>query len=234
MNYQLCENITWKESLLLMKNDIYAQRVYTTLWGMTKDVLYLTLTFCGLASFGIMVPALLNPLDTWWETTCVILFVPLGCIFPMIWIGAYFGWYKNIRKINFTLKKLINSLDGADSIKEYMQVAYTLNYKEKQFHVIFEENQNPGQTVTIAKGQILIALVYHDPQERSTEELFKEIASYLVGKLAGNFSLSGNALMYRLKTKPLPSTKAIEDVMNQLIYLAQRFNLKVLTDEGDD
>lgn len=234
MNYQLCESITWKESLLLLKNNVYAQRVYTTLWGMTKDVLYLTLTFCGIASLAIMVPALLNPLDTWWETVCVILFVPLGCILPMIWIGAYFGWYKNIKKINFTLKKLIHSLEGADSIKHYMPVGYTLNYNGQQFHVIFEENQNPGQTVTLAKGQIMIALVYHDPQERSTEELFKEIASYLVGKLAGSFSLSEDALMYRLKAKPLPSTKAIEDVMNQLIYLAQRFNLKVSTDEEGD
>ena len=158
----------------------------------------------------------------------MVLFVPLSCILPMIWIGAYFGWYKNLRKINSALKKLIYSLNGVDSIKQYIPVGYTLNYNGQQFHVIFKEDSNPGQTVTIAKGQILIALAYQDQQERDIEELFKEIASYLEGKLVGRFSLSEIGLIYSFKTKPLPSPKVVEEAMNQLIYLAQRFNLHIL------
>ncbi|CAK7019553.1 MULTISPECIES: hypothetical protein [Bacteroides] len=38
MNYYICDHITWKKSLSLLKNDMNGQRVYSNLWQMTRDV----------------------------------------------------------------------------------------------------------------------------------------------------------------------------------------------------
>ena len=38
MNYFICDLITWKKSLSLLKNDMNGQRVYSNLWQMTRDV----------------------------------------------------------------------------------------------------------------------------------------------------------------------------------------------------
>lgn len=231
MNYPICDKITWKESLLLLKNDLYAQRVYSTVWKMTKDVLYLSLTLCSVGSLTILVPAVMNPLDTWWETLCIVFLVPISVILPLIWVCAYFGWYKNIKKINSILLHFINSLPGVDSVAQYMPVAYTFRYEHQQFHAVFQEKDNPGKPVTVAQGKLMLALIYTDTQERDIQKLFEDIEGYLKGKETGDFAISGRALLYRFPIKPLPTPQEVNEAMNLMLYLAQRFNLKLLPEE---
>lgn len=231
MSYHLCDKITWKESILLLKRDMHAQRVYTNLWYLTKDVLYLSLTLSSMGSIILMVPILMNPLDTWWDTICVIVFVPLLFILTMLWICAYFGWYKNIKKINTIMLNLINSLDEVDSIAQYSPVAYTFKYKQHEFHAVFQENESPGKPVSIAEGKLLLALFYIDPQERGVETLVEQIASFLKGKQIGDFAVSTNGLLYRFDSKRLPTPKVAIEAMDLMLYLAQRFNLELPSEE---
>ena len=54
MNYYICDHITWKKSLSLLKNDMEGQRVYSNLWQMTRDVLMLSLSLSAMASLVIL------------------------------------------------------------------------------------------------------------------------------------------------------------------------------------
>lgn len=233
MNYILCDKITWKDSLLLLKEDMHAQRVYSTPWQMTKDVFQLAVSISGIASLAILIPALMTPLDTWWETFCVVVFVPLSFMLPLIWVCAYFGWYKNIKKINIILKKFIHSLPEVDSVAQYMPIAYTFDYKSYQFKVAFEETDPVGRPVAVAKGELLVSISYKDHQNRDIEELFQEIAGYLKGKQIGNFGISSNCLLYRFGSKPLPAPKVVTEAMDLMLYLGQRFNLELFTEEAE-
>ena len=234
MSYHLCDKITWKQSLLLLKHDMYAQRVYTNPWYLTKDVLYLSLPLSGICSLALMIPALMNPLETWWDTICIIVFVPLSFILPLVWICAYFGWYKNIKKINTIMLNLISSLDRVDSIAQYSPVGYTFQYEQQEFQAVFQENQSPGKPVSVAEGKLLLALFYMDPQERDFGTLIEEIAGYLKGKRIGDFAMSTNQLLYRFDSKHLPSPKEAIEALDLMLYLVQRFNLALTSEKGEE
>ena len=60
MNYYICDDITWKKSLSLLKNDMEGQRVYSSLWQMTRDVLMLSLSLSAMASLAILVFGLIR------------------------------------------------------------------------------------------------------------------------------------------------------------------------------
>lgn len=232
MDYILCDKITWKDSLLLLKKNMYAQRVYSTPWQMTKDVIHLALSISGIASLAILIPALMNPPGAWWKTFCVVVFVPLSFMLPLIWVCAYFGWYKNIKQINIILKTFIHSLPEVSSVVQYMPVAYTFGYKSYQFQVAFKETDPVGRSVTVAKGELLIFIRYKDHQNRNLEELFQEIAGFLEGKQIGKFGISSNSLLYRFRSKPLPAPKVVTEAMDLMLYLGQRFNLELFTEEA--
>lgn len=232
MDYIICDKITWKESLHLLKENMYAQRVYSTPWLMTKDVLYLAITLSSIASLAILIPAIMNPPGAWWESFCVVVFVPLSFIFPLIWVCAYFGWYKNIKKINSILKTFIHSLPEVHSVVQCMPIAYTFCYKSYQFEAIFKESDPVGRSVTVAKGELLVAIQYKDYQNRDIEELFQEMAGFLKGKQIGNLSMTNYILYYTFNSKPLPSPKVVTEAMDLMLYLGQRFNLELLTEEA--
>lgn len=234
MNYHLCNKITWKQSLLLLKHDMYAQRVYTNPWYLTKDVLQLSLPISGICSLALMIPALMNPLETWWDTLCVIVFVPLSFILPLLWICAYFGWYKNIKKINSIMLNFISSLEGVDSIAQYSPVGYTFRYEQQEFQAVFQENESPGKPVSLAEGKLLLALFYMDPQERGFETLVEEIVSYLKGKQIGNLAISTTRLFYQFDSKRLPSPQEAIEALDLMLYLVQRFNLALSSEEGEE
>lgn len=231
MDFHICDKITWKESLLLLKEDLYAQRVYSTLWRMTKDVFYLALPISGIASLAILIPALISPPGNWWETSCVVVFVPMSFLLPLVWICAYFGWYKNLKKINSILWNFTNSLDEVDSIAQYAPIAYTFRYKSQQFQAIFQETAILGTSLSMAKGNIILAIPYRIQQQRNVQALGHEMASFLKGKNIPNFRLCENSMSYRLHYKPLPCPKEVKELMDLLIYLAHRFSLELITEE---
>lgn len=232
MDYILCDKITWKESLRLLKKNMYAQRVYSTLWQMTKDVLYLAITISSIASLVILIPALMNPPGAWWETFCVVIFVPLSFMLPLIWVCAYFGWYKNNKKINSILKTFIRSLPEVHSVVQYMPIAYTFSYKSHQFQAIFKEADQAGRPVTVAKGKLLVAIQYKDHQDRDIEDLFQEMAGFLKGKQIGDLSMTNYILYYTFDSKPLPAPQVVTEAMDLMLYLGQRFSLELLTEES--
>ena len=128
MNYYICDDITWKKSLSLLKNDMEGQRVYSSLWQMTRDVLMLSLSLSAMASLAILVFGLIRfIIDTLSGTTeqtmtlfDVIIFsmtCPATFVVPLTWVLAYFGWYKNLRKINSLLQKFIASLSETENVK---------------------------------------------------------------------------------------------------------------------
>ena len=145
MNYYICDDITWKKSLSLLKNDMEGQRVYSSLWQMTRDVLMLSLSLSAMASLAILVFGLIRfIIDTLSGTTeqtmtlfDVIIFsmtCPATFVVPLTWVLAYFGWYKNLRKINSLLQKFIASLSETENVKRTSPVSYTFRYHQKEFH----------------------------------------------------------------------------------------------------
>ena len=236
MNYYICDHITWKKSLSLLKNDIEGQRVYSNLWQMTRDVLMLSLSLSAMASLVILVFGLIKFIadilsgTTEQATTLfdVIIFsmaCPAIFVVPLTWGLAYFGWYKNLRKINSLLQKFIASLPDAEDIKRTSPVSYTLRYHKKEFHAMFEEKEKTT-TVAVAKGDLILLLPYQDTQQRTTDELFEEIKGFLEGKLFASFAMGPKYMLFAFNSRPIPSQAEVKQAAETLLYLTERFQLQ--------
>ena len=236
MNYYICDHITWKKSLSLLKNDMEGQRVYSNLWQMTRDVLMLSLSLSAMASLVILVFGLIKFIadilsgTTEQATTLfdVIIFsmaCPAIFVVPLTWGLAYFGWYKNLRKINSLLQKFIASLPEAEDVKRTSPVSYTLRYHKKEFHAIFEEKEKTT-TVAVAKGDLILLLPYQDTQQRTTDELFKEIKGFLEGKLFASFAMGPKYMLFAFNSRPIPSQTEVKQAAETLLYLTERFQLQ--------
>lgn len=243
MKYYLCDHITWKSSLSLLKRDSSAQRVYSSLWQMTRDVLMLSLTLSAMASFVLLLfggiklltdfivaptaPAEFTALDVAiFSIAC-----PATFVVPLTWMLAYFGWYKNFIKINIALHKFIASLPEAEDIKRIAPVAYTLRYKQHELHVVFTEKE-ASRIVTVARGEIILLMLYRDAQKRSTNALFEEIKGYLQGKLWASFAMNKECLLFSFDCQPAPEPERVKQIADTLIYLKKRFGL--LDEETSD
>ena len=236
MNYYICDHITWKKSLSLLKNDMDGQRVYSNLWQMTRDVLMLSLSLSAMASLIILVFGLIkfiaDILSGTTEQTAtlfdVIIFsmaCPAIFVVPLTWGLAYFGWYKNLRKINSLLQKFIASLPDAEDVKRTSPVSYTLRYHKKEFHAMFEEKEKTT-TVAVAKGDLILLLPYQDTQQRTTDELFEEIKGFLEGKLFASFAMGPKYMLFAFNSRPIPSQTEVKQAAETLLYLTERFQLQ--------
>lgn len=236
MNYYICDHITWKKSLSLLKNDMEGQRVYSNLWQMTRDVLMLSLSLSAMASLVILVFGLIKFIadilsgTTEQATTLfdVIIFsmaCPAIFVVPLTWGLAYFGWYKNLRKINSLLQKFIASLPEAEDVKRTSPVSYTLHYHKKEFHAMFEEKEKTT-TVAVAKGDLILLLPYQDTQQRTTDELFEEIKGFLEGKLFASFAMGPKYMLFAFNSRPIPSQAEVKQAAETLLYLTERFQLQ--------
>ena len=236
MNYYICDHITWKKSLSLLKNDMEGQRVYSNLWQMTRDVLMLSLSLSAMASLVILVFGLIKFIadilsgTTEQATTLfdVIIFsmtCPATFVVPLTWVLAYFGWYKNLRKINSLLQKFIASLPEAEDVKRTSPVSYTLHYHKKEFHAMFEEKEKTT-TVAVAKGDLILLLPYQDTQQRTTDELFEEIKGFLEGKLFASFAMGPKYMLFAFNSRPIPSQAEVKQAAETLLYLTERFQLQ--------
>ena len=236
MNYYICDHITWKKSLSLLKNDMDGQRVYSNLWQMTRDVLMLSLSLSAMASLIILVFGLIkfiaDILSGTTEQTAtlfdVIIFsmaCPAIFVVPLTWGLAYFGWYKNLRKINSLLQQFIASLPETEDVKRTSPVSYTLRYNKKEFHAIFEEKEKTT-TVAVAKGDLILLLPYQDTQQRTTDELFKEIKGFLEGKLFASFAMGPKYMLFAFNSRPIPSQTEVKQAAETLLYLTERFQLQ--------
>ena len=236
MNYYICDHITWKKSLSLLKNDMEGQRVYSSLWQMTRDVLMLSLSLSAMASLIILVFGLIkfiaDILSGTTEQTAtlfdVIIFsmaCPAIFVVPLTWGLAYFGWYKNLRKINSLLQQFIASLPETEDVKRTSPVSYTLRYHKKEFHAIFEEKEKTT-TVAVAKGDLILLLPYQDTQQRTTDELFKEIKGFLEGKLFASFAMGPKYMLFAFNSRPIPSQTEVKQAAETLLYLTERFQLQ--------
>lgn len=236
MNYYICDHITWKKSLSLLKNDMDGQRVYSNLWQMTRDVLMLSLSLSAMASLVILVFGLIkfiaDILSGTTEQTMtlfdVIIFsmaCPAIFVVPLTWGLAYFGWYKNLRKINSLLQKFIASLPDAEDVKRTSPVSYTLRYHKKEFHAMFEEKEKTT-TVAVAKGDLILLLPYQDTQQRTTDELFEEIKGFLEGKLFASFAMGPKYMLFAFNSRPIPSQAEVKQAAETLLYLTERFQLQ--------
>ena len=240
MNYYLCDNITWKSSLSLLKQDMEGQRVYSNLWQMTRDVLMLSLTLSALASGALLLFGLIKQgIDVISETTPAMesiadivifsLLCPAIFVVPLTWVLAYFGWYKNLRKIKSLLCRLIDSFPEAEDVKNTSPVSYTFCYQGQVFQTIFEEKGNSG-TVSVARGNLILLLPYQDTKEdRSTDALFKEIAGFLDGKLHACFAMGEDYMLYTFGCRPAPRPERVRQAADTLLYLMERFNLQAHT-----
>lgn len=236
MNYYICDHITWKKSLSLLKNDMDGQRVYSNLWQMTRDVLMLSLSLSAMASLVILVFGLIkfiaDILSGTTEQTMtlfdVIIFsmaCPAIFVVPLTWGLAYFGWYKNLRKINSLLQKFIASLPDAEDVKRTSPVSYTLRYHKKEFRAMFEEKEKTT-TVAVAKGDLILLLPYQDTQQRTTDELFEEIKGFLEGKLFASFAMGPKYMLFAFNSRPIPSQAEVKQAAETLLYLTERFQLQ--------
>ncbi|WP_287680527.1 hypothetical protein [Bacteroides sp.] len=236
MNYYICDHITWKKSLSLLRNDMEGQRVYSSLWQMTRDVLMLSLSLSAMASLAILVFGLIRFIvDTLSGTTeqtmtlfDVIIFsmaCPAIFVVPLTWVLAYFGWYKNLRKINSLLQKFMASLSETEEVKRTSPVSYTFRYHKKEFHAIFEEKESPT-TVAVAKGDLILLLPYQDTQQRTTDELFEEIKGFLEGKLFASFAMGPKCMLFAFNSRPIPSQAEVKQAAETLLYLTERFQLQ--------
>lgn len=230
-NYYNCDNISWKISLSLLKHDLTGQRIYSTLWLMTKDVLRLALSFSAAASIVLLIPLLLNPLDSWQEGLCVAVLVPLLFILPLTWILAYFGWYKNIRMIRVFLLRFAGLVaDDRKSYKLTSPLSCEYLYQGQPFYAIFHEDESV-RTVAVAKGDISTGVFYRDPQGRDISELHHEMIEFLKGKRPVPLSLNEHAITAHFRARSLPSADAIRDALDMLLYLTKRFGLEIIPEE---
>ena len=236
MNYYICDHITWKKSLSLLKNDMEGQRVYSNLWQMTRDVLMLSLSLSAMASLVILAFGLIKFIadilsgTTEQATTLfdVIIFsmaCPAIFVVPLTWGLAYFGWYKNLRKINSLLQKFIASLSETENVKRTSPVSYPLRYHKKEFHAMFEEKEKTT-TVAVAKGDLILLLPYQDTQQRTTDELFEEIKGFLEGKLFASFAMGPKYMLFAFNSRPIPSQAEVKQAAETLLYLTERFQLQ--------
>ena len=202
MNYYICDDITWKKSLSLLKNDMEGQRVYSSLWQMTRDVLMLSLSLSAMASLAILVFGLIRfIIDTMSGTTeqtmtlfDVIIFsmtCPATFVVPLTWVLAYFGWYKNLRKINSLLQKFIASLSETENVKRTSPVSYTFRYHQKEFHALFEE-----------------------------------IKGFLIGKQFASFAMGPKYMLFAFNSRPAPAQTEVKQSAEMLLYLTERFQLQ--------
>ena len=212
------------------------QRVYSNLWQMTRDVLMLSLSLSAMASLVILVFGLIKFIadilsgTTEQATTLfdVIIFsmaCPAIFVVPLTWGLAYFGWYKNLRKINSLLQKFIASLPEAEDVKRTSPVSYTLHYHKKEFHAMFEEKEKTT-TVAVAKGDLILLLPYQDKQQRTTDELFEEIKGFLEGKLFASFAMGPKYMLFAFNSRPIPSQAEVKQAAETLLYLTERFQLQ--------
>ena len=212
------------------------QRVYSNLWQMTRDVLMLSLSLSAMASLIILVFGLIkfiaDILSGTTEQTAtlfdVIIFsmaCPAIFVVPLTWGLAYFGWYKNLRKINSLLQQFIASLPETEDVKRTSPVSYTLRYHKKEFHAIFEEKEKTT-TVAVAKGDLILLLPYQDTQQRTTDELFKEIKGFLEGKLFASFAMGPKYMLFAFNSRPIPSQTEVKQAAETLLYLTERFQLQ--------
>ena len=236
MNYYICDDITWKKSLSLLKNDMEGQRVYSSLWQMTRDVLMLSLSLSAMASLVILAFGLIKFIadilsgTTEQATTLfdVIIFsmaCPAIFVVPLTWGLAYFGWYKNLRKINSLLQKFIASLSETENVKRTSPVSYTFRYHQKEFHALFEEKEN-STTVAVAKGDLILLLPYQDTQQRTTDELFEEIKGFLIGKQFASFAMGPKYMLFAFNSRPAPAQTEVKQSAEMLLYLTERFQLQ--------
>ena len=236
MNYYICDHITWKKSLSLLKNDMEGQRVYSNLWQMTRDVLMLSLSLSAMASLVILAFGLIKFIadilsGTTEQTTTLfdVIIFSMACpaifVVPLTWGLAYFGWYKNLRKINSLLQKFIASLSETEDVKRTSPVSYTLRYHKKEFHAMFEEKEKTT-TVAVAKGDLILLLPYQDTQQRTTDELFEEIKGFLEGKLFASFAMGPKYMLFAFNSRPIPSQAEVKQAAETLLYLTERFQLQ--------
>jgi hypothetical protein len=244
MNYYICDHITWKKSLSLLKNDMDGQRVYSNLWQMTRDVLMLSLSLSAMASLVILVFGLikfiadiLSGITEQATTLFDVIIFSMACpaifVVPLTWGLAYFGWYKNLRKINSLLQKFIASLSETEDVKRTSPVSYTLRYHKKEFHAMFEEKEKTT-TVAVAKGDLILLLPYQDTQQRTTDELFEEIRGFLEGKLFASFAMGPKYMLFAFNSRPIPSQAEVKQAAETLLYLTERFQLQVPDPEEEE
>ena len=220
------------------------QRVYSNLWQMTRDVLMLSLSLSAMASLVILAFGLIKFIadilsgTTEQATTLfdVIIFsmaCPAIFVVPLTWGLAYFGWYKNLRKINSLVQKFITSLSETDYVKRTSPVSYTLRYHKKDFHAMFEEKEKTT-TVAVAKGDLILLLPYQDTQQRTTDELFEEIKGFLEGKLFASFAMGPKYMLFAFNSRPIPSQAEVKQAAETLLYLTERFQLQVPDPEEEE
>lgn len=230
-NYYNCDDLSWKESLFLLKQDLSGQRIYSTLWLMTKDVLRLGLSFCAAASLILLIPLMLSPLDTWQEGLCMAILLPLLFILPVTWILAYFGWYKNIRMMRVFLLQFARLIaDNRESYRITSPLTSEYLYRGQLFYAIFREDESL-QLVTVAKGEIATGLFYRDPQGRDVIELQKQMLEFLKGKRPVPLSLNKRAITAHFRARKFPPEDRMKDDLDMLLYLVKRYGLEIISQE---
>lgn len=245
MNYYQCDHITLKASLSLLKNDMSGQRVYSSLWQMTRDVLMISLSLSAMASLALFTFGIVKMLiDLFTQSTPLMgalpdviifsLICPALFVVPLTWVLAYFGWYRNMGKIEFLLQHFISSLPEVEKVAAKGPNAYTFYYREYEFMIIFKEKESG--IVSSARGAYVLVMPYVDTKkERAFETLYKEIQTFVTGKCDVPFGLSPDIMATNFICRPLPSAQSVKKAADLMIYVMGRFNLRApLPDEPEE
>lgn len=226
MNYYNCDNISWKNSLKLLKYDTQGQRLYSNLWQMTRDVLFISIALYLPLGIFIAVISLASGQEFPSTITDVLglALIPFSVMTPFTWLGAYFGWYKNQKKISNCIRQFITSLPEAEKMTQNTPLLYSFLYKQQEFSVYFEENQTAG--VSVGVGKIVLVLNHPTLQENKLHELFNELIAYLGGKISADFGFNSECQRFKFDNRPMPSAETIRNAIETMLYSRQRFLLR--------
>lgn len=244
MNYYYCDHISLKASLSLLKNDMSGQRVYSSLWQMTRDVLMLSLSLSAMASLAILSFGIIKMLIDLFTQSApfmgslldVVIFsvvCPALFVVPLTWVLAYFGWYKSMGKIASLLQRFISSLPEAEKIKANGPSAYIFFYRGYEFMVLFKEKET--SSISVGRGEFILILPYIDTEEgRTFETLFKEIEAFVIGKCSVPFGFSTECMAANFLSRPLPSAPLVKKTADLMVYMMERFNLQAPTPDEEE
>lgn len=239
MNYYNCDHITWKASLSLMKSDPNAQRVYSNLYQMTRDVLMTALTISAVASLTFLTIGLIKIgiehltntpiMDSISVTILFSILCPAIIVVPLAWVLSYFGFYRNIKKIHSLMNHFIVSFPDAERVEPVNPVSYTIYYRGHEFIVLYQEH--PTASLRVGKGKVILLIPYLDTKEgRTIEMLSEEIIEYLEGKSCAPSGMNDTCIVHHFPARPVPSP-IIKGTADTMAYLMERFNLVSPTKE---
>lgn len=229
VNYYPCDNIKWADSLRLLLHDPRGQRIYSSLWQLTRDVLMLSATlflplglltaFVGLCCFSCGV----------WQVAGNLL-MPFCLLFPLTWTLGYLQWYRWPHTLLRLIYRLLQALE-VTACSFTSPVSCSFRYAGRILILLLEETERRsilGPRVTSV--YLLLPHLRISDEQRAT--LFPRLMEYLKEKQKGSYALFSKTQAFRYPLSPFPDPQDLRRAVENMIYLADRYGL--LPDEEMD